>query len=60
MTRKELNIKAEDQGTQEQSQDPEALRELLDRRRNGKFVSLDEGQERTKAMIDRKRAERGL
>ncbi|MES0827433.1 ribbon-helix-helix domain-containing protein [Ruegeria sp. SCP11] len=44
----------------EQSQNTEALRELLNQRRSGNFVSLDEGKKRTKDMIARKRAERGL
>lgn len=44
----------------EQSQTTDALRELLERRKSGTFVSLDEGTDRTKDMISRKRAERGL
>jgi antitoxin ParD1/3/4 len=44
----------------EQSQTTDALRELLSRRQAGAFVSLDEGERRTRAMIARKRAERGL
>jgi antitoxin ParD1/3/4 len=44
----------------EQSRTTDALREVLDRRRSGDFVSLDEGKRRTEAMIARKRAERGL
>lgn len=44
----------------EQSQNTDALRELLDRRRNGTFVTLEEGEKRTQDMIARKRAERGL
>lgn len=44
----------------EQSQTTDALRELLDRRRAGEFVSLDEGRQTTRDMIARKRAERGL
>ncbi|MDA7964818.1 type II toxin-antitoxin system ParD family antitoxin [Ruegeria sp.] len=43
-----------------QSQTTDALRELLDRRKSGAFVNLDEGKQRTKEMIARKRAERGL
>lgn len=44
----------------EQSQSTNALRELLASRREGNFVSLDEGERRTQAMIARKREERGL
>lgn len=44
----------------EQSQTTDALRELLARRKSGSFVSLAEGQDRTRDMIARKRAERGL
>lgn len=44
----------------EQSQTTEALRELLDQRRAGDFVSLDEGERRTRKMIARKRDERDL
>jgi antitoxin ParD1/3/4 len=44
----------------EQSQTTDALRELLARRKSGNFVSLAEGRDRTKDMIARKRAERGL
>ncbi|WP_170418358.1 MULTISPECIES: type II toxin-antitoxin system ParD family antitoxin [unclassified Ruegeria] len=44
----------------EQSQNTDALRELLDQRRNGTFTTLEEGKERTKDMIARKRAARGL
>ncbi len=44
----------------EQSQNTDALRELLDQRRNGTFITLEEGKERTKDMIARKRAARGL
>ena len=43
-----------------QSQTTDALREVLDRRRTGTFVELDEGKQRTRDMIARKRAERGL
>lgn len=44
----------------EQSRTTDALRELLDRRRAGLFVSMDEGRESTREMIARKRAKRGL
>lgn len=44
----------------EQSQNTDALRELLDQRRNGTFVTLKEGKKRTEDMIARKRAARGL
>lgn len=44
----------------EQSQVTDALRELLDRRRSGSFVSLEVGQQSTKDMVTRKRTERGL
>lgn len=44
----------------DQSQTTDALRELLARRREGDFLSLEEGERRTRAMIARKRAERGL
>lgn len=44
----------------DESQASDALRELLEQRRGGDFVSLDDGKERTRAMIARKRAERGL
>ena len=44
----------------EQSQNTDALRELLDQLRNGTFVTLKEGKKRTEDMIARKRAARGL
>lgn len=44
----------------EQSKNTDALRELLDQRRNGTFVTLKEGKKRTEDMIARKRAARGL
>ena len=44
----------------EQSQTTDALREVLDRRRAGPFVSLNEGRETTRGMIARKRSDRGL
>ncbi|NDV50622.1 type II toxin-antitoxin system ParD family antitoxin [Salipiger sp. PrR003] len=44
----------------EQSQATDALRELLAERQAGTFVSLDEGERRTRDMIERKKAERGL
>jgi len=44
----------------EQSQTTDALREVLDRRRAGPFVSLDEGRQATRDMIARKRGDRGL
>ncbi len=44
----------------QQSQNADALRELLDQRRNGTFVTLEEGKKRTEDMIARKRAARGL
>lgn len=44
----------------EQSRTTDALREVLDRRRAGPFVSMDEGQQGTAEMIARKRADRGL
>lgn len=44
----------------EQSETTDALRELLDRRRAGTFVSLEEGRQSTRDTIARKRAERGL
>ena len=44
----------------EQSRTTDALREVLDRRRAGPFVSLDEGRQGTAEMIARKRADRGL
>lgn len=37
-----------------------ALKKLLDERRSGEFVEGDEASARTKSMIERKRAERGL
>lgn len=43
-----------------QSQTTDALREVLDRRRSGAFVDLEDGKRHTKDMIARKRAERGL
>lgn len=43
-----------------QSQTTDALAELLDRRRSGGFVSLEEGRQSTRDMIARKRAARGL
>ena len=44
----------------EQSQTTDALRDLLDSRRAGSFVSLEEGRQATREMIARKRADRGL
>ncbi|WP_424934318.1 ribbon-helix-helix domain-containing protein [Amaricoccus macauensis] len=44
----------------EQSEASDALREILDERRAGVFVSLEEGRRNTRDMIARKRAERGL
>ncbi|NDW01640.1 type II toxin-antitoxin system ParD family antitoxin [Salipiger sp. PrR002] len=44
----------------QESEQAEALRQLLDARRAGAFVALDEGRAGTEAMIARKRAERGL
>ena len=44
----------------EQSQTTDALREVLERRRAGPFVSLDEGRQATRDMIARKRGDRGL
>lgn len=44
----------------EESQTTDALRELLERRRNGTFISLDKSRESTRDMIARKRGERGL
>ncbi len=44
----------------EQSRTTDALREVLDRRRAGPFVSLDEGRQATCDMIARKRSDRGL
>ena len=44
----------------EQSRTTDALREVLDRRRAGPFVSPDEGRQTTRDMIARKRADRGL
>lgn len=38
----------------------EALRALLEERRRGPFVPMDEFRERTERMIARKRAESGL
>jgi antitoxin ParD1/3/4 len=37
-----------------------ALHELMERRRVGPFVEMDEARARTEAMIARKRRERGL
>lgn len=36
----------------------EALRSLIDQRRAGTFVDLDEGEEETRAMLERKRTAR--
>ena len=38
----------------------EAMRDLLAQRREGPFVTLDQGTDSTKSMIARKRSERGL
>ena len=38
----------------------EALRTLIDRRRQGPFVDLDQGEADTRAMLERKRKARGL
>ncbi len=37
-----------------------ALREILTRRQDGKFIKNEEGQRRTREMVAQKRAERGL
>ncbi len=37
-----------------------ALRTLIDRRREGPFVTLEQGEADTLAMLERKRKERGL
>jgi len=44
----------------EQSQTTDALRELLNQRRNGTFHSTEEASKRAAGMINRKRVERGL
>ncbi|MDT8853472.1 type II toxin-antitoxin system ParD family antitoxin [Paracoccaceae bacterium Fryx2] len=44
----------------EESQTTSALRELLERRRVGPFISLDEARQSARDMIARKRGERGL
>ena len=36
------------------------MRELLARRREGDFISLDEGERRTQAMIARRKADRRM
>ena len=38
----------------------EALRTLIDRRRQGPFVDLDQGEADTRAMLERKRKARDL
>jgi antitoxin ParD1/3/4 len=38
----------------------EALRLLMEERRRGRFISLEEGKAQTQAMLARKRAELGL
>lgn len=38
----------------------EALRALLDERRAGRFVDMAEGRDRTRAMLEAKRAAHGL
>ena len=43
----------------EQGQTTDALRELLERRRAGGFLSVEEGRTRTRDMIAAKRAGRG-
>ncbi|WP_323767051.1 type II toxin-antitoxin system ParD family antitoxin [Marinovum sp.] len=43
-----------------QSETTDALRALLAERQGGGFVTPEEGRARTRAMIARKRAERGL
>ena len=43
-----------------QSQTADALRELLARRQDGRFVSLETGAQTTREMIARKRTARGL
>lgn len=44
----------------EESQTTDALRELLDKRRAGTFISLDQARQSTRDMIARKRGERDL
>ncbi|WP_226629011.1 type II toxin-antitoxin system ParD family antitoxin [Alloyangia pacifica] len=43
-----------------ESEQTEALRRLLEERRGGEFLSMDEGRARTEAMIAGKRRARGL
>ena len=44
----------------ERSETTDALRALLEQRRAGTFVSVDEGRQHTEAMVARKRAGLGL
>lgn len=44
------------QETEARETENEALRTLLDERRRGRFVDLNEGRRRTRAMLARKKA----
>lgn len=46
--------------TESEAAERDALRALLDERRAGRFVGLDEGRARTSAMLDRKQSALGL
>jgi antitoxin ParD1/3/4 len=48
------------QETEAREVETEALRTLLDERREGRFVGLSEGRRRTRAMLARKKVANGL
>jgi antitoxin ParD1/3/4 len=46
--------------TEARTLETEALRVLIQGRRGGEFVDADEGRVRTRAMLERKKAQHGL
>lgn len=46
--------------TEAKDLETEALRTLIQERRNGQFVNMDDGRTRTRAMLARKKAGHGL
>ncbi|WP_316977332.1 ribbon-helix-helix domain-containing protein [Shumkonia mesophila] len=48
------------QRTEAEEADVLALRDLVERRRNGRFVSADDMKDRVATMLERKRKEHGL
>lgn len=46
--------------TEAKDLETEALRTLIQERRDGQFVDMDEGRARTRSMLARKKAQHGL